>query len=133
MIKNFLKSNSLKAKIPSTSLYSTPLSYTQCYNFAKFVRDRPHVNVGTIGHIDHGKTTLTSAITRVLSKKGTSPFFISESIQVTPNTLNTAISIKLLKKRPEVSPLTPPLLNMSLKSVTTVTSTAQDMLITLRT
>ncbi|NLJ35651.1 MAG: elongation factor Tu, partial [candidate division WS1 bacterium] len=32
----------------------------------KFVRDKPHVNVGTIGHVDHGKTTLTSAITRCL-------------------------------------------------------------------
>jgi elongation factor Tu len=36
--------------------------------FAKFVRDKPHLNVGTIGHIDHGKTTLTSAITKVLAK-----------------------------------------------------------------
>ncbi|MDW8355857.1 MAG: GTP-binding protein, partial [Bryobacterales bacterium] len=35
----------------------------------KFDRSKPHVNVGTIGHIDHGKTTLTAAITRVLSKK----------------------------------------------------------------
>ena len=37
---------------------------------AKFDRKKPHVNVGTIGHIDHGKTTLTSAITRVMSKRG---------------------------------------------------------------
>ena len=37
---------------------------------AKFERNKPHVNVGTIGHIDHGKTTLTSAITKVMSKKG---------------------------------------------------------------
>ena len=36
----------------------------------KFVRDKPHVNVGTIGHVDHGKTTLTSAMTKVLSLKG---------------------------------------------------------------
>ena len=35
-----------------------------------FKRDKPHVNVGTIGHVDHGKTTLTAAITTVLSKKG---------------------------------------------------------------
>ena len=35
----------------------------------KFTRDKPHVNVGTIGHIDHGKTTLTAAITKVLSEK----------------------------------------------------------------
>ena len=36
----------------------------------KFERTKPHVNVGTIGHVDHGKTTLTSAITFVLNKKG---------------------------------------------------------------
>ena len=40
----------------------------------KFVRTKPHVNVGTIGHIDHGKTTLTSAITKVLSTKGMAQF-----------------------------------------------------------
>lgn len=38
-------------------------------NFCKFARDKPHVNVGTIGHIDHGKTTLTSAITKHLADK----------------------------------------------------------------
>ena len=37
---------------------------------AKFERNKPHVNVGTIGHVDHGKTTLTAAITHVLSLKG---------------------------------------------------------------
>jgi elongation factor Tu len=37
----------------------------------KFERTKPHLNVGTIGHIDHGKTTLTAAITKVLSEKGT--------------------------------------------------------------
>ena len=43
---------------------------TLCKNsFAKFVRDKPHLNVGTVGHIDHGKTTLTSAITKVLAKR----------------------------------------------------------------
>jgi elongation factor Tu len=36
----------------------------------KFVRNKPHVNIGTIGHVDHGKTSLTSAITMVLAKKG---------------------------------------------------------------
>ena len=35
----------------------------------KFERTKPHVNVGTIGHVDHGKTTLTAAITTILSKK----------------------------------------------------------------
>ena len=40
----------------------------------KFARTKPHVNVGTIGHIDNGKTTLTAAITRVLSTKGMAKF-----------------------------------------------------------
>ena len=35
----------------------------------KFIRDKPHLNVGTVGHVDHGKTTLTAAITEVLSKR----------------------------------------------------------------
>ena len=37
---------------------------------AKFERSKPHLNIGTIGHVDHGKTTLTAAITEILSKKG---------------------------------------------------------------
>ena len=37
---------------------------------AKFTRDKPHVNVGTIGHVDHGKTTLTAALTKVSADKG---------------------------------------------------------------
>ncbi|HHS12325.1 MAG TPA: elongation factor Tu, partial [bacterium] len=37
---------------------------------AKFERKKPHVNIGTIGHVDHGKTTLTAAITMYLSRKG---------------------------------------------------------------
>ncbi|MEG1196227.1 MAG: GTP-binding protein, partial [Clostridia bacterium] len=37
---------------------------------AKFERNKPHVNIGTIGHVDHGKTTLTAAITMTLSKLG---------------------------------------------------------------
>ena len=36
----------------------------------KFVRDKPHVNVGTIGHVDHGKTTLTAAISKTLASAG---------------------------------------------------------------
>ena len=35
----------------------------------KFVRNKPHLNIGTIGHVDHGKTTLTAAITKVLAKR----------------------------------------------------------------
>ncbi|HEY0739737.1 MAG TPA: GTP-binding protein, partial [Herpetosiphonaceae bacterium] len=41
---------------------------------AKFERTKPHLNVGTIGHVDHGKTTLTAAITKTLSLKGGAQF-----------------------------------------------------------
>jgi elongation factor Tu len=40
----------------------------------KFARTKPHVNVGTIGHVDHGKTTLTAAITKVLAESGGASF-----------------------------------------------------------
>ena len=40
----------------------------------KFIRNKPHVNIGTIGHIDHGKTTLTAAITLTLAKDGGAEF-----------------------------------------------------------
>ena len=40
---------------------------------AKFERNKPHVNIGTMGHIDHGKTTLTAAITKVLAREAPGP------------------------------------------------------------
>lgn len=46
----------------------------------KFARTKPHVNVGTIGHVDHGKTTLTAAITKVLEKKGLSKFISYDEV-----------------------------------------------------
>ena len=42
---------------------------------AKFERTKPHVNIGTMGHIDHGKTTLTAAITKTLAEKGLASFY----------------------------------------------------------
>ena len=50
----------------------------------KFDRSKPHVNVGTIGHVDHGKTTLTAAITTVLAKKGLSELRSFDSIDNAP-------------------------------------------------
>lgn len=50
------------------ALRNVSINFTSRAYFAKFIRDKPHLNVGTIGHIDHGKTTLTSAITKVLAK-----------------------------------------------------------------
>ena len=40
----------------------------------KFERNKPHINIGTIGHVDHGKTTLTAAITKTLASKGQAQF-----------------------------------------------------------
>jgi elongation factor Tu len=60
---------------------------------AKFVRDKPHVNIGTIGHIDHGKTTLTAAITMVLNKKGLADIRTFESIDNAPEERERGITI----------------------------------------
>ena len=59
----------------------------------KFDRSKAHVNVGTIGHIDHGKTTLTAAITKVLHEKGLSEFRSFESIDNAPEEKNRGITI----------------------------------------
>src|ERR1700716_2900386 len=59
----------------------------------KYERTKPHVNVGTIGHIDHGKTTLTAAITKVLSKKGSAEFPSCDSIDNAPEEKARGITI----------------------------------------
>jgi len=59
----------------------------------KFQRTKPHVNVGTIGHIDHGKTTLTAAITRVLSLKGQAHFTAFDEIDKAPEEKERGITI----------------------------------------
>src|ERR1700682_5574287 len=59
----------------------------------KSERTKPHVNVGTIGHIDHGKTTLTAAITKVLSKKGFAEFRSFDSIDNAPEEKARGITI----------------------------------------
>src|SRR2546421_3990209 len=58
-----------------------------------FKRDKPHVNVGTIGHVDHGKTTLTAAITMVLNKKGMAEVRAYESIDNAPEEKERGITI----------------------------------------
>ena len=63
---------------------------------AKFERNKPHINIGTIGHVDHGKTTLTAAITKVLGFKGGASFMAYDQIDKAPEekargiTINTA-------------------------------------------
>ena len=51
---------------------------------AKFDRSKPHVNIGTIGHVDHGKTTLTAAITKYLAMQGKAEFEDYASIDKAP-------------------------------------------------
>lgn len=88
----------------------------------KFERNKPHVNVGTIGHVDHGKTTLTAAITLVLNKRfGSGEFVDYANIDKAP------------KKENVESPSPPPTSNTKPKSVTTLTSTAPATPTTLKT
>jgi elongation factor Tu len=59
----------------------------------KFERNKPHVNIGTIGHVDHGKTTLTAAITNVLASKGLAEFAAFDSIDKAPEERERGITI----------------------------------------
>ena len=59
----------------------------------KFVRNKPHVNIGTIGHIDHGKTTLTAAITKTLAKAGGAQFVAFDEIDKAPEEKERGITI----------------------------------------
>src|SRR5215216_6697599 len=59
----------------------------------QFIRNKPHVNIGTIGHVDHGKTTLTAAITRVLSLKGWAEFKGYDQIDKAPEERARGITI----------------------------------------
>jgi elongation factor Tu len=60
---------------------------------AKFERTKPHCNVGTIGHVDHGKTTLTAAITKVLAEKGQASFMAYDQIDKAPEEKARGITI----------------------------------------
>ena len=82
---------------------------------AKFERTKPHCNIGTIGHVDHGKTTLTAAITKVLSERVAG---------------NTATDFENIDKAPQFLQHT---LSMKQSIDTMHTLTAQAMLTTLRT
>ena len=87
---------------------------------AKFERTKPHVNIGTIGHVDHGKTTLTAAITKTLAMKGEAEF----------------VDYANIDKAPEESAVlqsTPLTLSMRLLPVTMLTLTAPAMLTISRT
>jgi elongation factor Tu len=61
----------------------------------KFIRNKPHLNVGTIGHVDHGKTTLTAAITKVLAKKNFATFTAYDQIDKAPEERERGITIAI--------------------------------------
>ena len=61
----------------------------------KFNRSKPHLNIGTIGHVDHGKTTLTSAITHVLAKKGLAKALKYEEIDNAPEEKARGVTINI--------------------------------------
>ena len=61
----------------------------------KFIRDKPHMNVGTIGHVDHGKTTLTASITEVLAKKGLADYIPFDQIDKAPEEKERGITIAI--------------------------------------
>ena len=62
---------------------------------AKFQRTKPHLNIGTIGHVDHGKTTLTAAITKVLAEKGGADFVPFDQIDKAPEERERGVTINI--------------------------------------
>jgi elongation factor Tu len=69
----------------------------------KFERKKPHLNIGTIGHVDHGKTTLTAAITRVLEKKGLAKFMAYDQIDKAPEERERGLTINIAHVEYETS------------------------------
>src|SRR5450432_4493666 len=69
----------------------------------KFDRTKPHLNIGTIGHVDHGKTTLTAAITKVLSMKGQAEFRAYDQIDNAPEERARGITINIAHVEYETS------------------------------
>ena len=68
----------------------------------KFERTKPHVNIGTIGHVDHGKTTLTAAITKVLAMKGAAKYTSYDQIDNAPEDFLGAVLGDLNSRRGHV-------------------------------
>ena len=70
----------------------------------KFERTKPHVNVGTIGHVDHGKTTLTAAITKILAEAGGAEFTAYDEIDKAPEERERGITIATAHVEYETEP-----------------------------
>ena len=80
-------------KHPHTSYAAKLISRCQVLNLSTYQRNKPHVNIGTIGHVDHGKTTLTAAITRILSEQGKAKLMSYEDIDKSPEERARGITI----------------------------------------
>lgn len=80
------------SKFPSFALKPS-FPRRRCFATGNYARLKPHVNIGTIGHVDHGKTTLTAAITKVLSTSGNTKFQDYASIDRTPEEQKRGITI----------------------------------------
>ncbi|XP_030065291.1 elongation factor Tu, mitochondrial isoform X2 [Microcaecilia unicolor] len=78
---------------PTSCLYPILLRNYAAEAKKVFVRDKPHVNIGTIGHVDHGKTTLTAAITKVLAETGGAKYKKYEDIDSAPEEKSRGITI----------------------------------------
>ena len=87
----------------------------------KFERKKPHLNIGTIGHVDHGKTTLTAAITKHLASKGFAEFRPFDSIDNAPEEKERGVTINISH------------VNIRRKNVITPMSTVRGMPTTSRT
>ena len=83
---------------PGEAKGSTPSKENSVMAKEAFNRSKPHVNVGTIGHVDHGKTTLTAAITTILAKKGLAEARAYDQIDNAPEEKERGITIPTLQR-----------------------------------
>jgi DNA replication protein DnaC len=86
-------SSSSQLQFPQYQQQQQQLQQRRSFAAEQFSRDKPHVNIGTIGHVDHGKTTLTQAITKVLSAKGWSEALSYDQIDRAPEEKARKITI----------------------------------------
>jgi len=84
-----------KSSATRLRLVSRHISVSSVLNKETFKRDKPHLNIGTIGHVDHGKTTLTAAITKVLAEKKLAKFKDYAAIDNAPEERNRGITINV--------------------------------------
>ena len=86
-----------------------------------FDRTKPHVNIGTIGHVDHGKTTLTAAITHVLAKQGLAVAKKYEDIDSAPEERERGVTINLATRNTKPRNATMPTLMLRATQITSRT------------